>query len=1821
MADPDYRIRGSLRGGAAIDSPPSRDVRLVAKGRLEPGIARDAGDEIQLAADDVARVELENGFVVWTRVDDLVRERGLPAASRGGGDGAWHIDPLPASARTSRGERGWVSIGIKILDFFGIDLAGNTAHALCAIAERRHLENRTPGLYRAPLTTPLTMTPAGSLEGAGQDPWLLFIHGTGSSTRGGFSALWTTADDTHVAARAALLKRYQDRVLAWDHPTLTQSPIQNALELAQALPRGAELHLVTHSRGGMVGELLCLGERDRVRDPFQEELVNELFAADRTVARQLGLSGLSDTAAAARDQAYADDRKRLVDLIGVLDDKRLKIRRFVRVACPAKGTTLASGRLDRWLSVLDKLTGNGLVAEGADFLLAVVKERTDPRTLPGLEAMMPGSALTRLFRHPQLTTQSDLAVIAGDVEGRGLWGQIKVFVSDWFYGADHDLVVNTGSMYGGIRRPEGRARFQFDQGPEVWHCNYFAKKESVGWLVAALLRTDAGDGGFQPISDAKQEEPRWRELVRKSRAASSPRPIAVVLPGVMGSSLKVDGERVWLHYPALVFNGLKKLRLGADVEPTDLLDDFYAPLLEFLSRTHRVEIFPYDWRLSVRDGARHLAARLETLLPAAESAHQPVHLVAHSMGGLVVRAMIADGDGDVWKRLCALPGSRLLMLGTPNLGSYEAMRWLTGHNPTQAKLTLLDLLQGTNDIIDTVRTFPGLLELLPFDDPSLDLSAPAFWSPLKPILGKDWHPADEAALQNAKSTWKLLRESPVDPEMMRYVAGSQPATVAGFELTAVGSSFPAAGQRLRYRAIAEGDGTVTWKSGLLPNVPTWYAEDTAHDELCLQKRAFPGYLDILTSGTTERLLAVPPAGPRRDVAAGATFPMPDRPASDDIPSARELGRMGLGPSRPIDLESVPAAPVVRVSIRHGDVVYSRHPVLVGHYWGDLIVSAERSLDGRLQEALSKRLSLGIYPGRVGTHAVFVSGEPHGKPGGVIVVGLGQVGELSPRTLEVGVRDALLDFALRVAQWPDARFGSSKAPRSAAVSAVLVGSGPGGVTVRESVEAVLRGAVAANARLSAAELDGQVQIDRVEFQELYESVALEAAEALETILADSSIAELVSWKERVVESGEGGQRRLGEDGPAGWWNRLEIIEDRGTCGLRFIASTDRARAEVTQATGQLTLAEGFIREASLSPQSNAEVAKTLFEMLLPNPLKELAPNQGDLVLLVDAASARYPWELLEDRRSATPRPPAVANGLVRQLKTPQFRPRPVHADARTAFVVGNPDLGGWQSVPDLPGARDEAKKVSTLLRASGYRVRDAIDARADQILTGLHHDDWRILHLAGHGVYEWSPPAEDAPLRKVGEEARCKPHPVSGMVIGDHTFLTPGDVNQMGCVPELVFINCCHLGRTSQHREGRFAALAGNVGIQFIEMGVKAVVAAGWAVDDGAATAFAERFYTHMLGGEAFGEAVRAAREHAWNRFPGINTWGAYQCYGDPGYRLFAADGSSGKRRSRRYHAPSEVVTDIENHVQWIRMQMKTRADGETEKVMRARIDAIVDGIPRNLREKWLARAEVAAALGFAWGELRDWAKAIEQLEAAQKAAKGDCPLRAAEQCANFRVRHAAERWANRTPGVAAGTSVLQAEVVAEIERAIGDLGVLVERGETGERLSLLGSACKRLAAIEDVPARRSEALVNMAGYYRRAFDRNRNDPYPFTNWIVAEVLRERLDSSRDRNWRDGLARDCQRMIDAARKRNADDPNFWDAVGEADCRLVQILTGLVEPHGAEREIIDIYRAAAARGASPREMASVLEHYDFLIAMWGAADDDIRNALIAIRKEIG
>jgi CHAT domain-containing protein len=935
--------------------------------------------------------------------------------------------------------------------------------------------------------------------------------------------------------------------------------------------------------------------------------------------------------------------------------------------------------------------------------------------------------------------------------------------------------------------------------------------------------------------------------------------------------------------------------------------------------------------------------------------------------------------------------------------------------------------------------------------------------------------------------------------------------------------------------------------------------------------------------------------------------------------------------------------LMQISIRHGDLAYARHPVLAGHYRGDVIIHAEQELDRRIGMALSHRSSLGLYPGRRGTQAVFFNDDKWAKPSGAIVVGLGQVGGLTPVLLQSGVRDALLEFALQVMKWPDDRFNIASGRRSAAVSCLLVGSGAGGVSVADSVGSILRAAVQANELLETVQSEEQlekkiqkVSIDHIEFIDVYRDRVLTAADELERLLEDKKpaeedkqpaeeaekLAKKVKWEPRVIDEGEGRLYRLRSTEPEGWWHPLEIIQeriDKKWLGLRFIASTDGARAEMTQAVGQLRLAENFISDATDTWVSNTDVGKTLYELLLPNRLKEIAQRQGNLVLLVDEVSARYPWEALEDRWDANKCPVAIAAGMIRQLKTAQFRLRPAYALSKTALVVGNPNLK-WPLFKDLPGAKKEAEVVARMLGGGEYDVTACIGKQAKDIIEGLHQKPWRILHLAGHGEHEY--PIEKDTVYPAGGEPAAEPESdedrkisqkmlVSGMAIGKEVFLTPGDVEQMRWTPELVFINCCYLADTSSPTPMRYNELAANLGVQFINMGVKAVIAAGWAVHDDASHVFAEIFYTRMLAGEMFGEAVRFAREQIKQQFPGANTWAAYQCYGDPGFRLLGEGGVLPPVNPAKYHSPCELIADLENLSEQIRVQSAAPSESKNSlDKWEKEISDCIDRIPDAKGEEWRKRADVAAAIGFAWGELQQWDKAIPALKTAIAGEKSNCALRVIEQCANFEVRLAAKQWPQ-------APEEQRIEHVKTIDSAIRKLRILARCAETAERLNLIAASYKRLALVQTGSAS-AKALRDAATYYAKALDKNRDSAYAFTNWATTLMLG---DSEAARS--EGTKLD----EDAARLKNAlTQDDFWNSAGIADLDLVRLIAAVLaedpllnaKAAGLKQDVIDGYGRAFKRGASPRQKDSVLENLKFVIGIIENREDPLRKAVEEIRQ---
>ena len=312
------------------------------------------------------------------------------------------------------------------------------------------------------------------------------------------------------------------------------------------------------------------------------------------------------------------------------------------------------------------------------------------------------------------------------------------------------------------------------------------------------------------------------------------------------------------------------------------------------------------------------------------------------------------------------------------------------------------------------------------------------------------------------------------------------------------------------------------------------------------------------------------------------------------------------------------------------------------------------------------------------------------------------------------------------------------------------------------------------------------------------------------------------------------------------------------------------------------------------------------------------------------------------------------------------------------------------------------------------------------------------------------------------------------------------------------------------------------------MGVKAVIAAGWAVDDAAALTFAETLLQHTARRRDLRRrGARRAGEATWAAHPGANTWGAYQCYGDPGFRLQRDDRrGAGRRRARTSSRRPNSSAELRNLAESGAHALARRQDDEAvAQWLRAGVDALLARVPAHEREKgregWMGAPTSPPRIGFAYGEAKLFAEARAVARTTRCARRhGDCPVRAVEQCANFQVRLAAQAWAElrtaqrRQRRRDAGLARQQAEL-AEPHRGmpIRELDFINARSPNAERLALLGSACKRLAWVqtERAAARRGAAEHGAVLPPAPSTSRRQDRSYPLSNWAVACLLLEDID--------------------------------------------------------------------------------------------------------------
>jgi CHAT domain len=143
------------------------------------------------------------------------------------------------------------------------------------------------------------------------------------------------------------------------------------------------------------------------------------------------------------------------------------------------------------------------------------------------------------------------------------------------------------------------------------------------------------------------------------------------------------------------------------------------------------------------------------------------------------------------------------------------------------------------------------------------------------------------------------------------------------------------------------------------------------------------------------------------------------------------------------------------------------------------------------------------------------------------------------------------------------------------------------------------------------------------------------------------------------------------------------------------------------------------------------------------------------------------------------------------------------------------------------------------------------------------------------------------------------------------LLSANELNRIDQVPKFVFSNACESGVTPDRARDRNPRLAPGFAEAFFNRGVANFVCTAWPVDDVAAREFAVTLYSNLLGIQTAAagnpvpmhEAMREARLAIARTANGRTTWGAYQHYGNPYFRLFYAD-TKQKTKSRQKTKPA-----------------------------------------------------------------------------------------------------------------------------------------------------------------------------------------------------------------------------------------------------------------------------------------------------------------------------
>ena len=1069
-----------------------------------------------------------------------------------------------------------------------------------------------------------------------------------------------------------------------------------------------------------------------------------------------------------------------------------------------------------------------------------------------------------------------------------------------------------------------------------------------------LLRIYLGSGQFDVI----------HQMAAQTRGlAEAPLGNVVVLHGIMGGELTLfnnDGGQtlIWVQAMRLLQGQFDRLTISAqgfserDVRASGIYMRFYGSQLASLSQKWTVRPFFFDWRRDIRIAADELYQSINTWF----GPDQAVHLIGHSMGGLVARAYIARHK-DRWDK-----GGRLVMLGTPNYGSFAIPRLLFGTNDILAIVAKIDFSHDSLGLLNIAKTFVGAYQMMPVRGKlaALDVLYQSSTYSVSPI--------DQSLLDQAE-VFQAEIAGAIDPARMTYVAGYNRRTLAGInDPTQLGSD---AG----YFLSRKGDGTVPHNLGLLPGLKTFYV-DEEHQNLPTNSRVQGAMTELLQTGDlqTEQLLykglSSDFAGERglgeesqismlageaarrsikeqqavvlrnllasRGDSLGDTVSVEEQALADVIMRHDALplsvaGQGNAGTGAPLDVPSdapsvkartgvaAPAASTtgilvppprtkIRVHVLEGkidqiakDAVANEKPIdciAVGHYLRVRPTGAEHDLDREISkyyglpggqpapqpagapqpdpETQEDLLLLqfhdrGILRGDLGVPFYLPDPRPGREATLLAIAGMGPTGGF-------GVPE--LTLVARELAWSLGQLGKKH------LATVLIGASKRNLSYADAIHGWMAGL---NRALAGAMNSGGNSLETITFV-IPQARTDQNSRTLSAVVSALQREALTMGKDpfcnfeaQLMDMPAVTAPVRAEPGKVAA-SRISIDFEEGMC--RYSALTDVATIpersfhvppkRITDINSRLLSTD--------DPREKYRLGKLLLDYLFPRDLQSQLTGSAPIVLACNNEAAKVYWELAaqpledEDQVAFGDQPYlGLARGLTRQLRTmlaPPPEPPPPTGRLLRVLLVAD----ACKEHP-LPGARQEAQLLLDLFeRVNATGTGNSIAATAligpskattlDVLLNINDNPPFDILHYAGHCVFDPVHPEK------------------SGLLFSGDDRLTAEDLDRVDRTPKFVFANACESGVLPSRPDLSSPELPAAFAEAFFKKGVANFICTAWPVGDAPSRDFAVELYRNLLGDgvpvSPMYEAIRRARK----QIAETHTWGAYQHYGSPWFRLF-----------------------------------------------------------------------------------------------------------------------------------------------------------------------------------------------------------------------------------------------------------------------------------------------------------------------------------------------